>query len=77
MQCLNIIPTQYLWLRSLDLWQCYINTIIVILDIIHRPVIYLKHNFSELFPGGTSTGLRERGTSSIDWDKLSRYHLET
>jgi hypothetical protein len=35
--------TEYL-LRSLGLWRWYINITITILDIIHRPVFYLKHN---------------------------------
>jgi hypothetical protein len=29
--------------RSIGLWRWYINTTITILDIIHRPIFYLKH----------------------------------
>jgi hypothetical protein len=38
---------------SLGLWLWYINITIIILDIIHRPVFYLKHDVSE-----TGFGLR-------------------
>jgi hypothetical protein len=34
-------------IRSNRLWRWYINTITVFLDIIHRPVFYLKHKVSE------------------------------
>jgi hypothetical protein len=30
-------------MRSIDLWRWYINKIIKVLDIIHRPFFYLKH----------------------------------
>jgi hypothetical protein len=32
---------------SIGLWRWYINITFTILDIIHRPVLYLKHNVSE------------------------------
>jgi hypothetical protein len=32
---------------SIRLWRWYINITITILDIIHHPVFYLKHDFSE------------------------------
>jgi hypothetical protein len=32
---------------SVGLWRWYINITITILDIINRPVFYLKHNVSE------------------------------
>jgi hypothetical protein len=32
---------------SIGLWRWYINTIVTIQDITHRPVSYLKHNVSE------------------------------
>jgi hypothetical protein len=32
---------------SIGLWRWYINITITVLDIIHRPVFYLKHNFKE------------------------------
>jgi hypothetical protein len=35
------------FLRSIGLWRWYINITITILDIIHRPVFYLKHDVSE------------------------------
>jgi hypothetical protein len=31
----------------ISLWRCYINITIEILNIIHRPVFYLKHSVSE------------------------------
>jgi hypothetical protein len=37
-------PLQNIKTRSIGLWQCYINITITILDIIHRPVFYLKLN---------------------------------
>jgi hypothetical protein len=40
---------------SVGLWRWYINITITILDIIHRPVSYLKHSFSQ-----TGFGLRLR-----------------
>jgi hypothetical protein len=78
MHFLNIITTQYLWLRLIDSWQYYINIIIVILDIIHRPVIYLEQNFSDssFCIYFQVVSLLERGTSSVDWAQLSRYHLK-
>jgi hypothetical protein len=33
--------------RSIGLWRPYINVTITILDIIHRPVYYLKHDVPE------------------------------
>jgi hypothetical protein len=33
---------------SIGLWRWYINITITILDIIHRPVFYLKRNVSEI-----------------------------
>jgi hypothetical protein len=35
------------WIRSTGLLQLDINAAITILDIIHRFIIYLKHNVSE------------------------------
>jgi hypothetical protein len=32
---------------SIGLWRWYINITITILDIIHRPVFYLKHDVSK------------------------------
>jgi hypothetical protein len=32
---------------SIGLWRLYINITIIILDIIHRPVFYLKQDISE------------------------------
>jgi hypothetical protein len=32
---------------STGLWRWYINITITILDIMHRPVFYLKHDISE------------------------------
>jgi hypothetical protein len=48
---------------------------VTILDIIPRPVFYLKYNVSEtilshLVPTNTET-------SSVDWAQLSTYHLKT
>jgi hypothetical protein len=37
--CLNFV----LWIRSQTLWQWYINTFIVFLDMIHCPVFIQKH----------------------------------
>jgi hypothetical protein len=34
-------------MRSTGMWQRYINITIIILDIIHRPAFYLKHDRSE------------------------------
>jgi hypothetical protein len=48
---------------SISLWRWYINTTITILDIIHRPVSYLKHDISE-------TGFCLRLLVSGDRDKL-------
>jgi hypothetical protein len=33
---------------SIGLWRWYINIAITILDIIHSPVFYLKHDVSEI-----------------------------
>jgi hypothetical protein len=33
---------------TVGLWPCYINITITILDIIHRPVFYLKHDGYEI-----------------------------
>jgi hypothetical protein len=55
----NLIITNHI--RSAGLWRGYINTTITILDIIHRPVFYLKLN-STLWvcPYLTRTTLRLR-----------------
>jgi hypothetical protein len=42
----EIVRTSYL-IRSTGLWRWFINITIIILDIIHRPVFYLKQNVSE------------------------------
>jgi hypothetical protein len=34
------------WVKPIGLWRWYINITITILDIIHRPVFYLKHDVS-------------------------------
>jgi hypothetical protein len=54
---------------STDLWRWYINITITILDIIHRPVFYLKHDCSE-------TGFCLK-SNSFCWVHLSRFHLKT
>jgi hypothetical protein len=36
-----------LTLRSIGLWRWYVNITITILNIIHRPLFYLKHDISE------------------------------
>jgi hypothetical protein len=38
------VLSYYLTIRSIGLWRWYINVTITILDIIHRPVFYLKLN---------------------------------
>jgi hypothetical protein len=52
---------------SVGLWKWYINIIVTVLDVIHRPGFYLKHNFLEtgFFP--------QTATSSIDWFQLSSF----
>jgi hypothetical protein len=35
------------WTISIDLWRRYINNTITILDIVQRPLFYLKHSVSE------------------------------
>jgi hypothetical protein len=60
---------------STGLRQWNINLTITILEIIHCPVFYLKHSFSKTeFCLGLSL---EIGTSSPDWDQLSRFNLKT
>jgi hypothetical protein len=60
---------------------------ITILDIIHRPVAYLKHNISgtgfyfrlqvEFIKFGPVVRVPETETSSIYWAQLSKFHLKT
>jgi hypothetical protein len=60
---------------SIGLWEMYITITITILDIVHRPVFYLKQDVSE-----TGFCLRiqvETETSSFYWANLSRFHLKT
>jgi hypothetical protein len=47
------------------------NITITILDIIHRPVFYLKHDVSNPASGP------ETETNSIYWAEQSRFHLKT
>jgi hypothetical protein len=43
--CLRYRPNRLM--LSIGLWRWYSNIAITILDIIHRPVLYLKHNTTE------------------------------
>jgi hypothetical protein len=63
----------------MGLWRWYINITITILDVIHRPVLYFKHDVSV-----TGFYLRfkvqltqlDPETSSICWAHLRRFHLK-
>jgi hypothetical protein len=46
------------------------------MDIIHRPVFYLKHDVSENGFCPDREREREREISSIYWAKLSTFHLK-
>jgi hypothetical protein len=61
------------------LWRWYLNITITILDIIHRPVFYLKHDVLETGLSSPSGGTysAEAGTSSFYWAQLSMFHLKT
>jgi hypothetical protein len=60
-----------------------INITVSIVYIIHRSIVYLKHNISEtgfcllLQVEHTQLGPVQRQTSSIYWAQLSRFHLKT
>jgi hypothetical protein len=47
---------------SIGLWQCYINITMTILDIIHRPVFYLKLSWTHLNSIGLSVPHRKHIT---------------
>jgi hypothetical protein len=57
---------------SIGLWRRYINMAITILDIIHRPVFYLKLYIPYL----CCCWCQEAGTVSIYWAHRSRFHLK-
>jgi hypothetical protein len=75
---------------SIGSWRWHIDIIITILDIIHRPVFYLKHNVSDTGLclrlqvehtqlsqiDGISLCCPEIGTSSIYSAQLSKLHLK-
>jgi hypothetical protein len=87
---------------SVGFWRWYINITITILDIIHRPVFYLKKKtfwrldsvsvfrwklliwdqYTELVTclrtvATAPIGCPEIETNSVDWAKLSIFHLKT
>jgi hypothetical protein len=69
-------PEENRWKLSNDS-ECEVplrNTTVVLLDVIHRPVSYLKHNVSET---RFCLHLPEIGAGSIDWAQLSRFYLKT
>jgi hypothetical protein len=46
--CLPYEPNRLM--LSIGLWPWYINVTVSILDIIHRPLFYFKHDVSETVP---------------------------
>jgi hypothetical protein len=65
-----------------------VNIFLIVLDVIHRPVFYLKRDISEskfclrfqvetTQVGPIDRASRETETSSFYWDHLCRFHLKT